>query len=104
VVGAVLNPGALQFEPGKKVEEYVGESGGLQNSADDNRVFVVYPNGVAEPVNISRWAFSSISVPPGSTIVVPKDTSPLKIAFVRDIATIISQLALSAASIAVISR
>lgn len=104
VVGDVLNPGALQFEPGKDVEDYVGESGGLQNSADDDRVFVVYPNGVAEPVNISRWAFSSIQIPPGSTIVVPKDTSPLKIEFVRDIATILSQLALSAASIAVIAR
>ncbi len=104
VVGDVLNPGALQFEPGKGVEDYVDESGGLQNTADDDRVFVVYPNGVAEPVNISRWAFSSVQVPPGSTIVVPKDTSPLKIEFVRDIATIFSQLALSAASIAVISR
>ena len=104
VVGDVLNPGALQFEPGKGVEDYVDESGGLQNTADDDRVFVVYPNGVAEPVNISRWAFSSVLVPPGSTIVVPKDTSPLKIEFVRDIATIFSQLALTAASIAVISR
>ena len=104
VAGDVLNPGALQFEPGKGVEDYVDESGGLQNTADNDRVFVVYPNGVAEPVNISRWAFSSIQVPPGSTIVVPKDTSPLKMEFVRDIATIFSQLALSAASIAVISR
>lgn len=104
VAGDVLNPGALQFEPGKDVEDYVDESGGLQNTADNDRVYVVYPNGVAEPVNISRWAFSSIQIPPGSTIIVPKDTSPLKIEFVRDIVTIFSQLALSAASIAVISR
>ena len=104
VVGDVLNPGALQFEPGKDVEDYVDESGGLQNSADDKRVFVVYPNGVASPVNISRWAYSSVQIPPGSTIVVPKDTSPLKMEFVRDIVGIFSQLALAAASIAVIAN
>lgn len=104
VAGDVLNPGALQFIAGKDVDDYLAESGGLQSSADSKRVFLVYPNGVAEPVRISRWAFSSVQVPPGTTVVVPKDTSLPTLGLVRDISSIFSQLALAAASIAVISR
>ncbi len=105
VVGDVLNPGALQFEPGKTVEEYVDEAGGMQQTADKGRVFVVYPNGMAQPIRISSWLRESVSIPPGSTIVVPKDVDPLKtLDLVRDITQVLSQLAVSAASIAVISR
>lgn len=102
-IGDVLNPGALQFIQGKTVSSYLDEAGGLQVSADDDRVFLVYPNGVAEPVRISAWRNSSLKVPPGSTIVVPKDTDPLAaLDLTREITTIASQLALSAASFAVI--
>src|SRR5690606_12657051 len=38
-LGDVSNPGALQFQPGKSVSEYVAEAGGTQSTADDGRVF-----------------------------------------------------------------
>ncbi len=105
VVGDVLNPGALQFQPGKTVEDYIDEAGGMQLTADKGRVFVVYPNGVAQPVKISAWLREDVTLPPGSTIVVPKDVDPLKtLDLVRDITQVMSQLAVSVASIAVISR
>ncbi|MFZ5609253.1 MAG: SLBB domain-containing protein [Pseudomonadota bacterium] len=104
-IGDVLNPGALQFIRGKRVASYIGEAGGLQTSADDGRIFLVYPNGVAQPIRLSAWRRASYKVPPGSTIVVPKDTDPLAaLDLTRDITTILSQLALSAASFAVIAR
>jgi protein involved in polysaccharide export with SLBB domain len=103
MIGDVLNPGALQFIRGKDVADYLGEAGGLQSSADDDRIFLVYPNGVAKPVRVSAWRSSSALVPPGSTIVVPKDTDPLAaLDLTRDITGIVSQLAISAASLAVI--
>lgn len=103
MIGDVLNPGALQFIRGKEVADYLAESGGLQSSADDDRIFLVYPNGVAKPVRVSAWRSSSVLVPPGSTIVVPKDTDPLAaLDLTRDITSIVSQLAISAASLAVI--
>lgn len=103
MIGDVLNPGALQFIRGKAVSDYLAESGGLQSSADDDRIFLVYPNGVAKPVRVSAWRSSSVKVPPGSTIVVPKDTDPLAaLDLTRDITSIVSQLAISAASLAVI--
>jgi len=105
VIGDVLNPGALQFSPDKTVEDYIDEAGGFQLTADKGRAFIVYPNGVAQPVHVSSWLRESITVPPGTTIVVPKDVDPLKtLDLVRDITQVLSQLAVSAASIAVISR
>ncbi|MCG8507433.1 MAG: SLBB domain-containing protein, partial [Sphingomonadales bacterium] len=103
--GDVLNPGALQFVPGKRVEEYLAQTGGLTSTADKKRAFLVYPNGVAEPIRFSLWSRRNVKVPPGSTIVIPKDTSPFTtLEIVRDVSTILGQLALSVASIAVISN
>ncbi len=105
MAGDVLNPGALQFRPGKTIEDYLAETGGFQETADKGRVFIVFPNGVAEPVSLSRWSRNSIMVPPGSTIVVPKDVNPLEtLNIVREITQVLSNLAVSAASVAVISR
>jgi len=102
--GDLLNPGALQFTPGKEVEDYLAEAGGFQETADDGRVFVVLPNGVAKPITFSLWTAPDVDIPPGSTIVVPKDVDPLEtLNIVREFTSVLSNLAVSAASIAVIS-
>ena len=103
VTGDLLNPGALQFISGQRADEYIRQAGGFQLSADQDRVFVVYPNGVAQPVSVSVWNYNPSQVPPGSTIVVPKDPAPLDIfTFAKDIGALVSQLAITAASLAVI--
>ncbi len=106
VIGDVLSPGSLQFVAGMRFEAYVRQAGGFQRSADEDRVFVVYPNGVAQQVTTSAWTFAPpAQIPPGSTIVVPKDPAPLGgLVLVRELATLISQIAVTAASLAVISR
>ena len=107
ISGDVLNPGSMRFVPGKTVSDYIAEAGGLSQSADDDRVFLVYPNGIAEPVNLSTWFLSSnnLRVPPGSAIIVPKNLNPVTtLELVSEISTILGQFALSAAAIAVISR
>jgi polysaccharide biosynthesis/export protein len=103
-VGDVLNPGALQFAPGKKVSDYLREAGGMQQAADKRRIFLVYPNGVARPVSMGAWTRSDLIVPPGSTIVIPKNIDPLRgVELFKDLATIVGQLAVSLASVAVLS-
>ena len=105
VTGDVLNPGAQQFVAGTSVDSYLRQAGGLQRSADRGRIFVLYPNGVAQPVSTSVWTYNStVQVPPGSAVVAPKDPAPFGLATVRDITTLIGQIALTAASIAVITR
>lgn len=105
VTGDVLNPGAQQYVAGTNVDAYLRQAGGLQRSADRGRIFVLFPNGVAQPVSTSVWTYNSgIQVPPGSAVVAPKDPAPFGLATVRDITTLIGQIALTAASIAVIAR
>tara|TARA_R110002096_G_scaffold416576_3_gene619719 strand:- start:162632 stop:165415 length:2784 start_codon:yes stop_codon:yes gene_type:complete len=105
-VGDVLNPSALQFVPGKGVGSYLEEVGGFTRAADEDRVFVVYPNGVAKPISLASWGGDrNLSIPPGSAIVVPTDLSPYdSLTLVREIGDIFRNLAVSAASIAVLVR
>ncbi|MGH7074043.1 MAG: SLBB domain-containing protein [Stellaceae bacterium] len=104
VSGEVLNPTSLQFKPGATPGNYIREAGGYTQNADDDAVFVVLPNGEAEPVRNSFWNFRATLVPPGSTIVVPRDLHPFDLdQFLKDSTGILSNLAISAASLAVVS-
>ena len=105
-VGDVLNPSALQFVPGKGVQSYLEEVGGFTRAADEDRVFVVYPNGVSKPIDLSSWGGDrNLSIPPGSAIIIPTDLSPYdSLTLVTAIGDIFRNLAVSAASIAVLVR
>ena len=105
VLGDVLNPGAQQFIPGTKADEYIRQSGGFQRSADEDRVFVVFPNGRAQPLSLSAWNYSPVQIPPGSTIVVPQDPIPFDLfTFATELTELVSQVALTAASLSVLSN
>ncbi len=105
VVGAVLNAGGLQFLSGQRAADYVRAAGGLQRFADPSRAFIVLPNGSAVPAGLSAWQFGGPPVPPGAMVVVPQDPSPYEgWSFLRDATQALSQVALSAAALAVIVR
>ncbi len=107
VVGAVLNPGALQFRSGLKAADYVAMAGGPQRFADLSRAFIVLPNGTTRPAALGSWRWSPgpEPIPPGSMIVVPQDPSPYESwGFIRDLGQVLSQLTISAAALAVIAR
>lgn len=76
VAGEVLSPASLQFRSGKDPLEYIKEAGGTTYYADKGRAFVIYPDGSAQPLAISTWSYSSAMIPPGSTIIVPRDPKP----------------------------
>ncbi len=76
VAGEVLNPAALQFQTGKDPMTYIREAGGTSHFANKNRIFVIYPDGSAQPLNVSGWNHSTAMIPPGSTIIVPRDPKP----------------------------
>lgn len=104
-LGDVNNPGALQFVENKNVGTYLRDAGGSLATADNGRVFVVLPNGTAQPVRGGGWSGASgMAPPPGSTIIVPKNIDPLyKLTIIRDVTTIIAQLATSVATVAVLA-
>ncbi|MFN6954612.1 MAG: SLBB domain-containing protein [Acetobacteraceae bacterium] len=105
VVGAVLNPGSLQFQSGWRAADYVRAAGDLQRFADPSRAFVILPNGQSAPAGLSGWQAGGPPVPPGSLVVVPQDPSPYeRWGFLRDVTQLLSQVSISAAALAVIAR
>lgn len=105
VVGAVQNPGSLQFLTGWRASQYVQAAGGTQRFADPSRAFLVLPNGTSMPAGLGAWQQGGPPVPPGSLVIVPNDPSPFEAwGFLRDMTQIAGQLAISAAALAVISR
>jgi len=105
VVGAVLNPGSLQFASGWRASQYVRAAGGEQRFADASRAFVVLPNGQSVPAGLGSWQAGGPPIPPGSLVVVPQDPSPYETwGFIRDLTSVLGQLSISSAALAVISR
>jgi hypothetical protein len=106
VSGDVLNPGAFQYRRGLSFSEYVRMAGGPTQSADDDRTFVVFPDGSSMPTRSGWPSFGSIGeIPPGSTIVVPRDLRPFDWSqFLKDVTQIASQLAVTGASLSVLNN
>ncbi|HUQ70489.1 MAG TPA: SLBB domain-containing protein, partial [Planctomycetaceae bacterium] len=106
VAGEVLNSGSFQFENGLQLTNYLSKAGGITQSADRRRTFIILPDGTAQPVQSGWFSYSNVSlIPPGSTIVVPRDLSPFDLGqFLRDATQVTSQLAVTAASVSVIGR
>ncbi|MEO3434956.1 SLBB domain-containing protein [Inquilinus sp. CAU 1745] len=103
VAGEVLAPATLQFRTGKDARDYIREAGGFGHYADDDRVHVIYPDGRAAPIAASYWEHTPVLIPPGSTIVVPRDPEPFDfLAFADSITGILGQIALTAASVTVL--
>ena len=105
VSGEVYNPGTIQFRAGKTADKYIDAAGGVTRTADDGRTFVVLPNGEAQRVAVSAWNFTEVHIPPGSTLVIPRDPKPFDLlAFSTNIADLLSKLAITAASLVVIQQ
>lgn len=106
VSGEVLNPGSFQFRAGLTVQDYLRLAGGTSQSADDDQIFVVLPDGSASPMDSSWLKFGDDHrIPPGSTIVVPRDLRPFDWGqFLKDFTQIVSQIAVAAASLSVVTN
>nr|CRH06915.1 putative periplasmic protein involved in polysaccharide export [Candidatus Magnetococcus massalia] len=105
VSGEVLHPGNFQHLPGKDVQHYLASAGGFREYAEEDRIFLVKPNGAAQPLKPSMWDYTPVNIPPGSLVVVPKELrviEPLELTV--SIANVLKDLAVSAASIAVINK
>jgi protein involved in polysaccharide export with SLBB domain len=89
VAGEVFSPAALQFRANKDPVEYIREAGGTTYYADKDRAFVIYPDGSAQPLQVNTWNHSPTFIPPGATIIVPRDPKPFDF---LDSATRVSQI------------
>ncbi len=106
VVGEVLNSTTLLYREDLSIQDYIELSGGTTEGADLSRIFIILPNG--KSLVYKRKLFQNNienELLPGSTIVVSRNPDPynwLKLTSV--ITPILSDLAISAASISAISN
>jgi protein involved in polysaccharide export with SLBB domain len=106
VSGEVLNSGAFAWKPGMTVDDYVEIAGGETDAAEDDSIFVIMPDGTAVAGNSSWWSFGDRTrIPPGATVVVPRDPQPFNwTTFLSIYTDILSKVAITAASLAVINK
>lgn len=105
VLGAVLQPTSVPFNPNLSVQDYIARAGGYSQFADESQTILVLPNGTARRVETSWLDFGSDDIPPGSTIFVARDVSGVDLhQIIVDTTSIASQLAVTAASLAVLSK
>lgn len=105
IFGEVLQPGSVPFKVGMSASDYVNRAGGYSQFADKSETFLVLPDGTARHVNSSWFNIASDDIPPGSTIFVSRDVSGFDVhAILLDATTIFSQLATTAAALAVLSK
>lgn len=106
VLGEVLRPGAQRYTRSGSSDDYIDQAGSTTEQADTSRIIVVLPDGSVRTADNSwlNFGFSS-SIPPGSTIYVPRK---LEVYSFRQLLTdsiqIFSQLATTAAALAVLSK
>lgn len=105
VLGQVRQPGSYPYRANETLESYIQRAGGYSRTADESETYIVLPDGSARKVEKSWLSFNTASLPPGTSIVVPRDVTPLDLRqTIIDISQIFSQFAVAIASVAVISR
>ena len=106
VLGEVLQPGTFVWDKNAAATDYIDRAGGLTTFADSSRIIAILPDGTARAVS-SSWLSLGLhdDVPVGSTIVVFRDFTSLPThQLITDVTAIMSQLATSAAALAVLSK
>lgn len=105
VLGQVRQPGSYPYRPNVTIWDYIAHAGGYSPTAETSGAYIVLPDGSARKVERSWLNFRTDDLPPGSAIVVPRDVTPLDMRQILiDFSQVFSQLAVSIASVAVISR
>lgn len=105
VLGEVLQPGSFTFSSDRGAQDYVNLAGGFGRYADEGHTFIIFPDGTAQSMDTSWVHFDSANIPPGSVIFVPKDILPINWTVLStSLADILKDLAVSAASIAVLHQ
>lgn len=105
VSGAVLNPGSFLYAKNQSANDYIKWAGGYKDNANQSSIFIVLPDGKAQPMfSLTNWWDQQAGLVPGSTIVVPLDPKPFEImGSIKDVTQILSQWAITIASLSVIS-
>lgn len=107
VLGRVVNPTSFIRLANKDVDYYLGKAGGTTQDSEESEIYVVRADGsifsrqqYSTVAKFFGQGFLSETVEPGDAIVVPQryDKTPI-MRTVKDITTIMSQLAITAGTV-----
>lgn len=119
VVGEVMAPGSIVYEPGLRPTELIARCGGFTRQADDAMLFVVRADGsvvATEGKRGSAWdpgarryvrtSIRTLELQDGDTIVVPPDLEfkASGMTLLKDWSTVVFQLATAAGTVAVLNK
>lgn len=106
VAGHVLRAGTTFYQPSLTAQDYIQQVGGLTQLSDVKNAFIILPNGEVRKVVSASWLpEKQLSIPPGSTVYVPRDVSSfMALDLGIDMAKILNDLAIETAAISVIGR
>jgi protein involved in polysaccharide export with SLBB domain len=109
VVGAVYDQNSFLFAPSRSIGEYLHLAGGPNRDADSKHAFLIRADGsvLSRETANTFWGntFEKAVVNPGDTIVVPEKLfKPSALKGFLEWSQVFSQLALGAASIAVLAQ
>jgi protein involved in polysaccharide export with SLBB domain len=115
VMGLVFNPSAYVYLPeNSSVEYYLNKSGGATNEAETSEIYVIRADGtvfsrqqssygIKWSADAKKWSFGSFMssfMEPGDSLVVPQKLEHTAwLRDIKDITTIISQIALTAGTV-----
>ena len=101
VLGEVQFPTSHLHQQGLSLDDYIERSGGPNNQADEDRVYVIRADGSVALPNRSNWfASNRTQLSPGDTVVMPMDVDQLsQLQLWTDVSQIIYQMSLGAAAI-----
>lgn len=73
ILGSVMNPNTVLYQPGKPVSYYINQAGGYSENARKNKGYIVYMNGQTSKIKNRNKQV----VQPGCEIIIPmKDQKP----------------------------
>ena len=106
VVGNVLNPITVPYNPKLSAKDYISLAGGFSKTADKRSSYIVFPNGISRKIKNSYFAISQGANPvPGSTIIIPRKANNLDtMSFLKFATPILADLSVTAASITAITN
>jgi polysaccharide export outer membrane protein len=104
VIGEVYNPGAVTYQDGRTVKDYIGQTGGYTEYAQKDNVFVLQANGIAVSNDtLSHGNVDSLQLKPGDAVMVPQNVERhATMRNTKDIIDIIFKTAMIVAAIAVL--
>ncbi len=109
VVGAVYDQNSFLFTRDRRVNGYLRSAGGANRDADPKHAFIIRADGsvISRDAASSFWGntFDQVRMNPGDTIVMPEKVyRGSSVRNILDYSQLFSQLALGAASLAVITN